>query len=640
MVSIEQASRLRYGMPTSRNFWALPRFNSSTLTPPISECTMKLRAVLSGLLALSCAPALIHAADATTPGKVIVERPTLQCLGYRWMIDGDDNRNAVAAVQYRRTGEAEFRHAQPMLRIRGETGYQERADMKWSAPNMFAGSILGLEPNTEYEVRLELSDPDGGKDSFTTKLRTRSEPAVFKGLRSLHVYPPEHTGKTAEPAYKGLAAAYRDAKPGDLILVHAGVYKVAEADLVDGAAYVMDRAAKPDAPIVVRAAGDGDAVIDGTGADRVVDCQKSEHHAFEGLVFRGGGRQIHAARGAPSIGLVVRGCRFEGSNYPIFALHGGCRDFYIADNEIVGKHPNWNIHGERKNDSHGVWIQGQGHGICFNRVRDLWDGINLYGGKPSENPDLWNCAVDIHNNDISGCADDGIELDYAMHNVRAWNNFVWNSFHGVSLQPIWGGPAYVLRNVVFNCTRGPLKPNQFPAGMIIVHNTFLTSGASAAFSSTWQNSQFFNNLFIGTGGSDYVISSGTLTPATSRMDHNGYRWYPCPEGVMWRFPEPVKGNKGAKQKLAWSYPTLNEFSRRTGHESHGLIVDTDIFEQYERPSGKNDPLPKFDARLKDGAKAIDAGLVLPGLNDGHAGKAPDLGAFERGSPLPHYGPRK
>ena len=40
-----------------------------------------------------------------------------------------------------------------------------------------------------------------------------------------------------------------------------------------------------------------------------------------------------------------------------------------------------------------------------------------------------------------------------------------------------------------------------------------------------------------------------------------------------------------------------------------------------------------------GAMTIDAGEVLPGFNDGFKGKAPDLGAYELGEELPHYGPR-
>jgi len=39
-----------------------------------------------------------------------------------------------------------------------------------------------------------------------------------------------------------------------------------------------------------------------------------------------------------------------------------------------------------------------------------------------------------------------------------------------------------------------------------------------------------------------------------------------------------------------------------------------------------------DFRLKAGAPAIDAGVVLPGINDGYVGAAPDLGAYEYGGP--------
>jgi hypothetical protein len=32
-------------------------------------------------------------------------------------------------------------------------------------------------------------------------------------------------------------------------------------------------------------------------------------------------------------------------------------------------------------------------------------------------------------------------------------------------------------------------------------------------------------------------------------------------------------------------------------------------------------------------------VVLPNINDGYTGRAPDLGAFELDRPIPHYGPR-
>jgi hypothetical protein len=47
----------------------------------------------------------------------------------------------------------------------------------------------------------------------------------------------------------------------------------------------------------------------------------------------------------------------------------------------------------------------------------------------------------------------------------------------------------------------------------------------------------------------------------------------------------------------------------------------------------------MDFRLRPRSVAIDAGMPIPTINDGHTGKAPDLGAYEFGQPLPDYGPR-
>ncbi len=47
-----------------------------------------------------------------------------------------------------------------------------------------------------------------------------------------------------------------------------------------------------------------------------------------------------------------------------------------------------------------------------------------------------------------------------------------------------------------------------------------------------------------------------------------------------------------------------------------------------------------DFRLRHGAAAIDRGAVIPNVNDGFAGGAPDLGALEAGQPMPVYGPRR
>ena len=91
------------------------------------------------------------------------------------------------------------------------------------------------------------------------------------------------------------------------------------------------------------------------------------------------------------------------------------------------------------------------------------------------------------------------------------------------------------------------------------------------------------------------------------------------------------------------YPTLAAYSAATGHDTHSVIVDYDVFESVPpldrtNPWVLHDPAD-VDFRLRPGSVAIDAGVRLAGINDDANGDAPDLGAYEFGEPLPVYGPR-
>jgi hypothetical protein len=183
-------------------------------------------------------PAAARAENAIVPGAVVVERPTLICLGFEWDIQGDDNRNAAVAVRYRPSGSAAgsaaWKDGMPLLRMGGEKIFRA----PYVVPHRFAGSIIDLEPDTEYEVQLTMTDPDGvnGTAVRTEKVRTRREPRAATGGRVLHVYPPGWKGEKQEPNFTGLMAAYAGAGtgdwnvvyqkkvgPGDIILMHAGL---------------------------------------------------------------------------------------------------------------------------------------------------------------------------------------------------------------------------------------------------------------------------------------------------------------------------------------------------------------------------------------------------------------------------------
>ncbi|MEK7405342.1 MAG: right-handed parallel beta-helix repeat-containing protein, partial [Acidobacteriota bacterium] len=276
----------------------------------------------------------------------------------------------------------------------------------------------------------------------------------------------------------------------------------------------------------------------------------------------------------------------------------------------------------------GINVYGRGHVVCYNRISRFSDGIAPANfGPPLEDVEKHPVAIDICNNDVSFAQDDAIETDYGAHNFRVYRNRCYNAHTGISVQPFYGGPVYLIRNEIYGVTALTFKLHNYCAGIVACHNTVASAGSGFQSFDRWQNGQFRNNLFL--GGAGYAMTTGTIT-AYSTLDYNGYRRNAPGDLIRWF--------DGRRRAL---YASLALFSEATGHERHAVMVDYDIFEKAEppRPGVTSDP-SQYDLRLRQGALAVDAGTLLPHVNDDHAGRAPDLGCYELGRPRPHYGPRR
>jgi hypothetical protein len=176
--------------------------------------------------------------NAVIAGEFLVEPATLINLGFEWFIDGDANRTASVDVSFRKAGTSEWRPALPLLRLNGER-IRQGTQLDVTVPNMFAGSILDLEPDTGYDAQFVLKDPDGvrGEARRIVTVRTRAEPKPATDGKTYDVYPHGFKGEKVQPAFEGLMCAYNltcagtdwatagrpRVKAGDTILVHAGV---------------------------------------------------------------------------------------------------------------------------------------------------------------------------------------------------------------------------------------------------------------------------------------------------------------------------------------------------------------------------------------------------------------------------------
>lgn len=659
-------------------FWFVLVFNRHILHPMKIVRRHIFRASLIIALAGVCYDLLAQNANGISPvrnqtktNEFIVEPPTLLCAGFQWTISGDVNRNARVDVKFRKKGSTEWKNGLPLLRSGGEKIYGHDQRWVYTTEDMFAGSLFGLEPGTVYECHFALNDPDGvdGEITRTEIVKTKSEPTPYEHGRTYHVYPPGYNGPKQQPAFTGLNEAYYGGgntgdwwnvpdprvQPGDVILIHAGLYKgdrMRYADVLAldfHGAYVLTQKGTAEKPIAIKAAGDGEVIFDGDGAYRLFDVMSADYHYFEGLTIRNTDVAFYAGlkRVMGNKGLTVKNCRMEDIGIAVMTYSEDSKDFYIADNVMIGRHDPDTLVGwyglEKPSpltSYYAIKLYGQSHVVCHNYIAYFHDGICVdTHGVPEAGKKT--VSVDFYRNDIFNMADDFIEADGGSHNIRIFENRGFNAYHAaLSAQPVFGGPVYFVKNVCYNVPGTALKYTIRPSGILTYNNTFIAEAAINNFS----NGHFRNNLFIGFDPQRPALSATTYT-SYSTFDYNGYGSKKNGMVYRLRYPQHDSLNHADDRELSFvEFRSLKEFAENTGHESHGVELSDEIFEKVMLPDpdrrGHIYQVTGFDFRLKKSTKAIDAGMHLPTITDGYLGKAPDLGALESGKSAPHYGPRK
>ena len=544
------------------------------------------------------------------PGELVIDHPTLINLGFEWVIEGDDNRNAQVDVFYHKQGETQWKPGLPLLRLHGERIYQAQGVFDVISPNMFAGSVLDLEPNTGYVVRFVMSDPDGfqGQDvksvTRTVTVRTRAEPIPFSGGRVFHVYPPDYKGEKAEPAFDALMCAYNyycgggdtvtagrpRVKPGDVILVHTGTYKyhpefytgdrTINATTPFEGTYYLTASGTPERPIVIKGAGDGPVIFDGNGNFNLFNVKAANYNYFEGVTIRNTDIAIWAGTQfiAGSKGLTVKKCRFENVNLGIFTNYSGSSDFYIADNYFIGRDdPNhllgwlgtyWaqfaGVDGQQfpplLASYTAVRLYGPGHVVAYNYVANFHDGIDIetYGnpdgshaidGPHYPSRQYWDrrpVAIDYYNNYMTNFHDNAFEIDGSMHNVRVMRNMIVNS----ASHPFCNQPAIggPIYWIRNIAYHAPGGSTRMTNGApgVLFYNNTILTETSAGSSA---NVHWRNNLMLGENSAPAIFSVNTNTNYSS-SDYNGFR------------PNP-----GAAYSFQWNSPP-----RSVQADYHGLVA--------------------------------------------------------------------
>lgn len=552
------------------------------------------------LATLGCT--LVVAAAASPPIAV----PTFHSIGLTWKPrDGAPDRSC--RVQFRPRGESTWREGLPLWFDPNEhPGRPERS-------HEYRGSLVHLQPDTTYEVRLTLA---GGSESATLTTRTWSE--TFPVARTVQL--PRHGTETLVISEGGSAQrgyVLYEANPAGSVIDVDGV---ADVNVRIDASFVIVRG------LTLR------------GARRHgIELGAVSHVLIEDNDISGWGANLEDGWGRNFDSAIFH---TTGEDQPRVL-----RRIVVQRNRL--HHPRSNANAwtqpraSRGGSRHPIGPQGitfiRARGEIVLRHNDVYsdfdhmfnDGFGAYSNFSYEGFPVQD--ADIYGNRISHCWDDGLEIEGANVNVRVWGNVIDWTFGGIGAATTSLGPLYLFRNLYLHSRKGPVNDAdgykgqflvklgteppqaQFARGRIyIFHNTSLQPPPYAGFAEPSGAARGLmltspNKRQTGIVSRNNVIhlrrstSTAVYDPQRSPLNDFDYDLY---SGVIDAHPEAERHGIRAKP-------------------SHAVALDGD------RP---------WSQPLVAGSPGHDVATPLPNFNDRHAGDGPDMGAIESDLPLAPWWP--
>ena len=589
-------------------------------------------------------------ASPTTTIEVLELISTYESISVYANFAGDTNWNNIAVLEYRPTGTVNWIRGMDLTVDRRATVENaERIQDNSRFVDQWRGSILLATHNTEYEVRVIFTDPDGisGTNPVVNTVRTRIETDQIPSIgRSLYVAitgsDASGDGSEANP-WRTIQRAANSALPGDTVYVKAGTYNEAVYITSSGASnnYITFRNFGTDL-VVINPPGDIN-IASYTSIGFIVDANYLRIKGFEISDTWGAMVLIDNAHDVIIEDNTMRNYRSHGLK--IGGVSGALGAGFDAASNVA------NITAQRNTilatmadppmDPGSILScchNEGGHVIRSNTIEFRYTGLDngrTHGEDcigSQENSDFTDNFkdTDIYGNTCKGSTDDAIEMDGDNVNTRVWNNIILDSNLQVSIAASAVGPTYVFRNVFYNpmyqwtgCAG--IKEGRAGSGHVyFYHNTMYLSSPRCVDPD-------------GTPGGGFIITdSGGGGPSSNIFLKNNIFWSGYPGGsadrtrlissdsdlfLDYNLFNDVNGGLLARYK-GGSYYSIGELRTGTGFEINGIAAV---------PLFTNPALGDF--HLLTGSPGIDAGAIITGFNDQNSawpyrGVAPDMGAFE------------
>ncbi|MBI4659976.1 MAG: right-handed parallel beta-helix repeat-containing protein [Verrucomicrobia bacterium] len=513
--------------------------------------------------------------------------PTFHCLGLYWSPLGGAAERQVL-IRYRRQGAPEWKEGLPMRYNPVPKTDEDLAD--------YRGSIVHLTPGTTYEVQLSLA---GTQTTANLTATTWSEEfPVGKIVRATDRNTPLAITESGTPkawrVYDGRGTTIDVRHQHDsCITINASNVVVRGFALKGaGATNLVPRRTIG----AIRIEGGRDIVIEG--------CDISDWGRLNPAT--GFGFDYDAAiysRSSALKRLIVQRCKlhhpsYDGSNWyePKYPTHSmGPQVITLsntAGNHVIRYNECWSDLDHMYNDGIGGGSNGS------------------FQGSPG--PDS-----DIYGNVISHCWDDGIEVEGGSRNVRVWDNYLTQCMMMIGNAPASIGPLYIWRNVVAHSQSQPNAGGGNFLKMGFANSEDWMTGHMYVF----HNTIFKSDEWLPTGG----LGGNRIVKHT--LSRNNILQVRSPQN--------------------WS---ASDNKQNTGNDFDFDLCNGRVAQSQETHAIRGEPSyaegAGFDQRTQTGrfhlapdSPGAGEGQPISNFSDGFTGKAPDIGAHQRGTPPIQYGVR-
>ena len=551
-------------------------------------------------------------------------------------VTGPLTQSATVTVRYKPSSSGTWINGHPMYRIRPTLS---ETPVIGTVPDAFAWPIIDLSPGTSYDVEATISD------GVTTEIQTQS--FTTRALPATAGAPNKTI--TAGSSQATIQAAFDALNPGDVIQFQNGTYNIDSVQI--------HRSGTIGSPIYIRGASRGGVILHSNG--RVLQVNTSADVVIENLTIIGSG--VDGGTAAPSVGieyadgatiarLTVRNVTMTGVDRAItsasFVAPFTGSQYLIYNNTFIGNNlwtPAFTDTNIGWNDD-GIEIGGSGN-VAFNNTLKGFGDSMAYASSVGGDTQTINIGVHFYRNDIRNSVDDLTEADHAFRNVSFYDNRSYNSMSCVSLDPLYGGPMLIARNICVNVGRQFGKWNSTNSGQFVYNNTILNTTSRYATTdppaeSGWYNANNGNQNSLGYRNNILVYrGSGSKT---IRLDNDGYN------PVDWSFN-------------SW-YPNLNFQFKSTNYANLAAVIAgvstvTPVFSGLTKPFISDNITisnPWTDTItlgadyhteittivtpvLSNGTTPKNSGVAIPGITDGFSGGSPDRGAVISGRAAVSYG---